>query len=230
MGTLFAFGDSFVVGDQDDFGSKSHGMNYNTRVEYLKYNVSFVSILAKYKNYNLKNFAECGSGNFPQLDLLMTSVLSNQITKDDVIFFGLTTFARDRSNLVLNKKYLRFYKNKGSAILHQTTARELLTLDYLYVMNTLTFVNDTLKIPVVVINLFDSADCKIQYDIQIGSGQPGNTLINVLNDTWGQATQHDYHSYLKIPKGYEHLYTKNKHPSVQGHQKIADWLQKLNTI
>ena len=59
--TLHAFGDSFIVGDQDDWLhlkdpniKYKHRMHFEERLEYVKYSVSFVSILAKHYNYNLQ--------------------------------------------------------------------------------------------------------------------------------------------------------------------------------
>ena len=58
MTTLHAFGDSFIVGDQDDFlhevPDAPHQMDWDERLEYLKTQVSFVSILADHYGYKLK--------------------------------------------------------------------------------------------------------------------------------------------------------------------------------
>ena len=97
--TLHAFGDSFIVGDQDDF-LHNHNMTYDERVEYLKNNVSFVSILAKHYGYSLKNQSERGSGNFPQLDRLWLNLTNGVIKEGDIVLFGLTTFIRDRFQLI----------------------------------------------------------------------------------------------------------------------------------
>ena len=76
---IHAFGDSFVVGDQDDYindkntdpeSAPTHNMSEATRTEYLKYNVSFAALIAKQLDTKLKNHAVRGTGNFPQLDLL----------------------------------------------------------------------------------------------------------------------------------------------------------------
>lgn len=242
MNTLFAFGDSFVVGDQDDFLHElpkgirpPHNMDYNERIAYLKYNVSFVSIFAKNNNYNLQNYAERGSGNYPQLDLLMNKILNNEVAKNDLIFFGLTTFVRDRVDLALNKKFIKMYKDRGDAIFNKefisdhSNLWKIPLIDYFYVLNSLKFINDELGIRVVCVNLFDNIKDKhpsnINYNIQIGSEHYGNTLIDILNDTWGDKTEHPYHTNLQIPKGYEKLYSRFKHPSVSGHKKIANWLQ-----
>ena len=59
----------------------------------------------------------------------------------------------------------------------------------------------------------------------IGLDTNNNTLIDVLNDTWGSSSfiKDVYHTEIKVPIGYEHLYTWNRHPSIEGHKKIADW-------
>ena len=84
---LHAFGDSFVVGDQDEKDDKNK--------EYLKYNVSFVSIIAKHFGIELVNYSESGSGNFSQLDKLFLNLKYGTIQKNDVVLFGMTSTSRD---------------------------------------------------------------------------------------------------------------------------------------
>ena len=84
MKRILAFGDSFVVGDQDDFGPQdfnynpeyppTHNMSYDDRFEYLKNHVSFVALLAKEFDCSLINFAERGCGNYVQLDKLLAFI------------------------------------------------------------------------------------------------------------------------------------------------------------
>ena len=83
---LHAFGDSFVSGDQDDFihdhhpsHPPTHNMEYHERDQYLKYNVSFISLVAKQLNFDFENYSDRGSGNIPQLDRLILACKENKI-------------------------------------------------------------------------------------------------------------------------------------------------------
>jgi hypothetical protein len=64
---LWAYGDSFVAGDQDIPG-RVDAIPEN--MEYNRYNVSFASVLAKQLNVTLINRAISGCSNFVQLDQL----------------------------------------------------------------------------------------------------------------------------------------------------------------
>ena len=89
---IHAFGDSFVVGDQDDFVHDhpagvvpDHNMGYDDRLEFLKYEVSFAAIIAKNYNQQMKNYAVRGSGNLPQIDRLFNELVAGTIAPDDII-------------------------------------------------------------------------------------------------------------------------------------------------
>jgi len=240
---MYAFGDSFVVGDQDDFyndpntsktNPPTHGMLYNERLEYLKYNVSFVSIIAKHLNLELVNFAVRGTGNYPQLDRLIMNLLSGNIKSGDLVLFGITTLIRDRIQLIdFNKSSSPGY---GPCLID----RELLTeynmdkickIDLLCILSILERLSKTYNIKIITFNLFtniltgmpeeDKKPYKIENNVDITN--EGNTLIDILHDTWGQVTDHPYHDRLEIIPGYEHFYTNKKHPSIDGHKKIATW-------
>jgi hypothetical protein len=67
---------------------------------------------------------------------------------------------------------------------------------------------------------------KFNFDKFIGLNTPGNTLLDVLTDNWGNATPRiSDHSKWK-PEINSHLFTQNSHPNIEGHKKIAEWLYK----
>jgi hypothetical protein len=243
MNRILAFGDSFVVGDQDDFlppdcnynpkYPPQHNMNYDQRVEYLKSNISFASLIAKELGYDYINFAQRGLGNFVQLDILLSFIKSGQLEKTDIILFGLTTNGRDRISLMFDS-----YDKKSTEVrIIDSNLKEpenwdtIEEFDYFYIISILDMISKKYKIPVIKFNLFSNTLCNVtgcldyHSDNFIGLGLSNNTLIDVLNDTWGllNKDKHVYHTELIIPKGYEKFYTWNKHPSIEGHKKISTW-------
>ena len=240
MTTLHAFGDSFIVGDQDDFlhevPTASHGMQWNERLEYLKTQVSFVSILARHYGYDLKNYAERGTGNYPQIDRLWANLINGNIKDGDLVLFGITTTIRDRFLLhevdrCVNEHTVPFMIDKSLLSKH-TDRQRLLELDYFYILSLLDQLSKKFNVRIIKFNLFDnSLDhatpsitdlCRV--DDFIGWATPGNTLVDILNDSWGQGVFYTFaHEEIKIPKGLEYLYTVKKHPSIDGHKKIANW-------
>jgi hypothetical protein len=223
---IFAFGDSFVLGDQDDFHLHS---NYEQHIEYLKHNVSFVSIIARHLSAELENYAIRGCGNYPQLDRLTYMILNNQIQSTDIVFFGLTTGARDRAKILDTDRS----KNIGMIdrdLITSADYKTVIEIDYFYVLSTLEKISQEFNIKIVAFNLFENAvnysirdPKKFNFDILVGPGLQGNTLIDILNDTWGKQIYYIDHVNLEVPMGYEQYYTANKHPSVLGHKKIAKW-------
>jgi hypothetical protein len=221
---IHAFGDSFVVGDQDDYigdantdpdSTPAHNMNEQERTEYLKYHVSFVSLIARHLGQNLKNHAVRGSGNFPQLDLLFRALCNQEIGKNDLVLFGITTGIRDRAGL-LDYNNL----NKALSVLHLGNWKnidDIPVVDQYYIISVLSQLSQSFGVRIIKFNLFDQALDHRFEDYLSG------TLIDILNDTYGQNIQHPYHDQLTIAPGYEKFYTHKKHPSVLGHQKIAHW-------
>jgi len=239
MKRIVAFGDSFVVGDQDDFGPKdinynpkfppTHTMSYEERMNYLKYNVSFVSIIANELNYSLLNLADRGNGNYQQLDVLLKFISSNQLTSNDIIFYGITTTARDRIKPIIDR---------GDEITREQQ-RHMEVFDLFYILAVLNQISQQFNVRIIKFNLFEnildnlqdfsSTLVKCNVNDFPGYGDGNNTLVDILNDTWGKGfDRKPYHTYLSVPDGYEKYYTWNKHPSIAGHQKIAAWF--LNNI
>lgn len=229
-----AFGDSFVVGDLDDFDSYKE--SYNSRLEYLKYNVSFASLIAKELEMPFFNYAERGSGNFPQLDRLVLNLLNGKIKTGDYVFFGITTITRDRNSLIEFKKVSD--RGYGPCMADRETFVEdmqlINELDFFYVISVLEKLKIQFGIHIKAINLFDNTlsfssrtdVSNFNSDLLISCNKTGNSVVDILNDTWDTDQKHPYHTRLNIPYGYESYYTKHKHPSVTGHIKIAEWLLK----
>jgi hypothetical protein len=233
MQRILAFGDSFIVGDLDDFGPDdvnynpkfppTHGMRYEERLEYLKYNISFVSIIAQRLNKELLNFASRGSSNFNQLDQLIFFISSGNLKPDDIIMFGITTTYRDRFSLQPMVK---------NTPLHPTT------LDLIYVLSVLDSISKKYEVPIIKFNLFDnplielpiSFNFDFSFKNYLGWDLKANTLSDIINDTWGDSItkKYSFHTQMKIKEGYEQFWTWNRHPSVEGHKKLANWF--LNNV
>ena len=241
MKRILAFGDSFVVGDLDDFGPNdpaknhnpqfppTHGMNYDTRLKYVMNNVSFVSLIAKDFNCPLINLAGRGSGNYQQLDNLLEFIEEKGIQPGDVILFGITSTIRDRidqPNPPPPNRHSIFNK-------HIAVKGYVDRFDLFYILSTLDVVSRTYNVPIIKFNIFDNAvydplkNIKFNFDNYLGQGLKANTLINILNDDWGQDIPRPvFHTSIKPKADYEQYYTWNRHPSELGHRKIADWFLK----
>ena len=240
--TLHAFGDSFILGDQDDFlhvkdpnVTPTHTMPYGERVEYLKTHVSFVSILAKHYGYTLKNYAERGSGNFPQLDRLWLGLVDGSIKSGDMVLFGLTSFIRDRFQLTGFKKSTNSTECGPTLVDRELITKHLekiLEVDFYYVVNMLDRISEQFDITIIKFNIFDNALYQSTQELKnicnvkdfIGYNLPGNTLLDILNDTWGSNSSNQFdHTKITVSPDHNHLYTFYRHPSVEGHKKIANW-------
>lgn len=238
---IHAFGDSFVVGDQDDFyddpntvTTPTHGMNFGERLNYLKYNVSFAVLISKQLGVEFVNYAERGSGNYPQLDKLWMACFNKKIVKDDIVLFGMTTTARDRAHCghiekVISSNYGEFLVDRNLINIcdHSTIG----VIDQFYILSILEKLMDLFQIRIIAFNLFDNPNDYSNvknnfFECYLGNNVEGNTLIDIINDTWGLGFKNPYHEHLKVPSGYENFYTHNKHPSIEGHQKIASWFLK----
>ena len=231
---IHAFGDSFVMGDQDDYSNSMTKPDIDTKMNWQRYNVSFSAVIAQELGAKLTNYAIRGSGNYPQLDELWIAVHDKLIAVDDVVLFGITAVGRDRVALK------EFDKATGLNYGPCMVKRDLInnfrsdligSMDYYYIMSVLQALKRTFGLKLVIFNCFESPLAWVpqqqvnmidQSDLMLNQTR-GNTLVDILNDTWGQLTNHPYHVNLVVPTGYEHLYTTHKHPSVAGHKKIAQW-------
>lgn len=246
--TLHAFGDSFVVGDQDDFLHDhpkgvvpTHKMGYDDRINYLKQNVSFASIIAKEYNMKYRNDAIRGSGNYPQLDKLFLRLIHGSIKPNDLVLFGITTLLRDRFILHDHEKAKSY--SYGPLLIDRDTLngdnkQHIFDMDYYYILSVLENLSKKFNVRIIKVNLFNNlVDESPNHSINLfkfpdllGSDVTGNTLIDILNDTWGKGISNPYHDILAVPPGYEYLYTIKKHPSIEGHKKIAKWFIDNNIV
>ncbi len=239
---LVAYGDSFVMGDQDDFVHEvkrpTHSMGYDERTEYLRYNVSFPSLISKHFKISCINRAERGSGNYPQLDKLYFDLESGIINSGDLILFGITTVTRDRISLGNFKRVTS--TDHGECLIDRKMINSYNTdkigeIDLFYILSILQTLSKCYSVNIISFNIFDIplshleiVPARFNFENYIGWNIKGNSLIDILNDTWGESKYHPYHTDLKIPQGYENYYTIKKHPSIDGHKKISNWF--INNI
>jgi hypothetical protein len=234
-----AFGDSFVVGDQDDFDLPESG-SYDDRLEYLKNNVSFAALIASDLGLDFINYADRGSGNYPQLDKLVYNVLCNKILPGDIVFFGLTTVARDRWSLGHHKILdINFGPSMADRELFRNDIQSINELDYFYILSVLEKISISFNLRINALNLFDNPllfsnknRSLFKSSVLIDCHDSGrNTLVDIINDTWGIDINIKYspdHTTLKtkVPTEYKQYYTRQSHPSISAHRKVADWLLK----
>lgn len=243
MTKLFAFGDSFVVGDLDDFGENDcnynpnyppqHNMGYDERLNYLKYNVSFASLLAKHFNLEFENLAERGSSNYLQLDRFSLLISKGKIKPNDIVLFGITHSSRDRLSLIEHQNSPEV--GTLGVIFHEirTDPEKLYMIehfDFFYILSVLESFKKKYRVNILAFNLFyntvhSGESLDYEFNFLLGSEYKNNTLVDLINDTWGSnlIKNNTYHTHMDIPKGYESFYTWNKHPSELGHKKIKEW-------
>ena len=231
---LWTYGDSFVAGDQDILGRVDAIEEYT---KYNRYNVSFASHLANALNVELINRGISGCSNFVQLDKLFLDAPS--IKEDDIVLFGLTTAWRDRVTIPYTcPEYLK--DTRGPALLHREliskkhNLEKTATIDLFYVLSVIEKIEKIFNIKVVKFNLFHDSIAEsleedkefFKFDNFIGLGVNGNTILDVLTDNWGnKISRISDHSKWKPPAEYKHLFTQKSHPNIEGHKKIAVWLE-----
>jgi len=231
---LWTYGDSFVAGDQDIPGRIDAIEEYT---KYNRYNVSFASHLARKLDLELINRGISGCSNFVQLDKLFLDAPS--IKKDDIVLFGLTTAWRDRVTIPYTcPEYLK--DTRGPALLHRELVskkynlEKTATIDLFYVLSVIEKIEKIFNIRVVKFNLFHDSIAEsleedknfFKFDYFIGLGLDGNTILDVLTDNWGnKISRISDHSKWKPPVEYKHLFTQKSHPNIEGHKKIAVWLE-----
>jgi hypothetical protein len=228
---IWAYGDSFVAGDQDIPGRidaiKEHA-------DYNKDNISFISHLANMLEIEYVNRAVSGSGNFPQVDKLLTDTRSFE--KQDIILFGITSTWRDRFSLPTQYPAI-LEKNRGPFLidldLYESKSFDLIPIfDLLYVTNMLDAIEKNYGIRIFKFNCFH--DVYIESDEHfknffnpsnyIGFGKIGNTLTDILMDSWDRDSKSNHdHAAIKISKNQKRFFTVKNHPSLLGHKKLAEW-------
>lgn len=233
MNKVWAYGDSFVAGDQDIPGRIDA---IEDHAEYNRYNISFVSHLAKSLNRPLINRGISGCSNFVQLDKLMMD--APNINKDDIVIFGITTTWRDRFSLP-HMCPETISESRGPMMLHRDlvfkeSSNKIATFDLFYILSAIEKIESIFGFKVIKFNLFHdilaeaSEEDKSLFKFQnfIGLNITGNTLIDLLLDNWGIPDKRIVdHSKWSPPKKYRHLFTEKSHPSLEGHKLIAKWLE-----
>jgi hypothetical protein len=228
---IWAYGDSFVAGDQDIPGRVDAILE---NMEYNRYNVSFASVLANKLNSELINRAISGCSNFVQLDQLWLDCID--ISPDDLVLFGITTPMRDRFMIPhVAPEFLR--KTRGPGLINRSLLTDhpdtrICVIDMFYTLSVIEKIEKLYNLNIIKFNLFHNTlqdvlaeDLKkFNFDKFIGLNTPGNTLLDVLTDNWGNPIPRiSDHSKWK-PEVNSHLFTQNSHPNNEGHKKIAQWL------
>lgn len=237
---IWAYGDSFVAGDQDIPG-RVDAIEENT--EYNRYNVSFAAHLSKKLNVELINRGISGCSNFVQLDKLLLDI--NEISQDDIVLFGITTPWRDRFVLP-NVCPVLFKDTRGPSILNrelvygQYDISKVAVLDLFYILSTIQKLEEIYNIRIVKFNLFHDVILEASeidqrlfvFNDFIGLGVPGNTLLDLLTDNWGNPIKRiSDHSKWQPPNEFTNLFTRCSHPNIEGHKKIASWIEfQLKTM
>lgn len=230
---IYAYGDSFVAGDQDIPG-RVDAIDENT--EYNRYNVSFASVLAKKLGIELINRAISGCSNFVQVDQLWVD--SENIQPDDIVLFGFSTPWRDRFIIPYDHKSI-LDKLRGPRILNWNTFKydneRIAVADFFYTLSIIEKLEEVYNFKVIKFNNFHDVLVKDAYKKDlikfkfnnfIGLHTPGNTLLDVLTDNWGNPTPRISDHSQWIPEVNKHLFTHRSHPNIAGHIKIAEWLHK----
>lgn len=228
---IYAYGDSFVAGDQDIPGRVDAIIE---NMEYNRYNVSFASALAKKLGAELINRAISGCSNFVQLDQLWVD--SEHIKPNDLVLFGFSTPWRDRFIIPYEHSTITQH-NRGRGILNwelfKDEAHRITIVDFFYTLSVIEKLEEVYGFKVIKFNNFHNVFTdpisksdlnKFKFDRFIGLHTPGNTLLDVLTDNWGNPIPRISDHSKWIPEVNKHLFTAKSHPNVQGHQVIAEWL------
>jgi len=232
---IWAYGDSFVAGDQDDparIDALPEIMEYN------RYNISFASVLANRLNVKLINRGISGCSNLVQLDKLFKD--APNIDPKDIVIFVLTSSLRDRFQIPLH--YKEFVKDSRGPTLGDRTLfkssnmYEIPTADIFYVLSTIEKIENLHNIKIVKINAFHNFmdNCpneeryKFQFKNFLGLHSKNNTILDILSDNWlsDNHNKTEDHNKWTPPVEYQKYFTKKSHPSVEGHKKLSDWFYK----
>ena len=150
---IYAYGDSFVAGDQDIPGRVDAIFE---NMEWNRYNVSFASFLAKKLDCELINKAVGGSGNYPQLDILWTD--SPNIRPEDLVIFGFTSSWRDRFSIPLIWPGA-IAANRGPTMLDRNLLQKneqnrIAVVDFFYVLSVIEKIEELYGFKVIKFNNF----------------------------------------------------------------------------
>jgi hypothetical protein len=237
--TLHVFGDSFVVGIQHKTENifPSYITSHYEKVDYLKYNISFSSILAKHFNYKLINYAEEASGNLPQIDLLFSNI--DKIQKDDLIMFGLTSTNRDRASVLEFKEF--HDRKEGQKIVHKSSLEldSLAITDFYYILSILESIEKRFDLKIIKFNLFHNPLYKnfnpiFNFNNFIDINKPCNTLVDMLVGNYDgiepiltkDIPRPAQNVFETLDTEQKQFFCIDMHPNKLGHIKIAQWLKE----
>jgi hypothetical protein len=194
-------------------------------------------VLAKKLDVELINRAVSGCSNFFQLDTFYED--SVNIKPADIVVFAFSTPWRDRFQLPISySNILEPVKGPwlGNFKLFEENHRRTAIADFFYTLSVIEKLEDLYNLRIIKFNAFhnvfeDATEDdlkKFQFKNFIGLHTPGNTLLDVLTDNWGNPVPRiSDHSKWKPTKN-SHLFTRNSHPNEEGHKVIANWLQNEN--
>lgn len=214
---IWAYGDSFTAGDQDVPQSHSNYLEISKKE---KYEISYVAQLAKLFASELENKAKPGSGNFPQLDLLIQD-LSN-IEDEDLVIFGITTSTRDRGNIITRGDNPLLSPSWGHSTIHpDIELNRIWENDQLITISVLDKIAEMGKFKLIYFYVFHKTI--EDYDYCSNNLLFKETLVDVLTDFKFVGYGNPGHKYDMIPEEYKKYFTEKYHPSPEGHIKFAKW-------
>jgi hypothetical protein len=240
---LYAFGDSWMVGHKGDFykhflernETPTHNMkDYGEYENYLKNTTSVPALLSKYYNLELVNSASGGSGNFPQLDKLFRLLTLGKISKNDIVFFGLTSTYRDRSCMgrsgyvedVLRPDMGEFIVDRD---LFKNQTNELMIYDHFLLLSTLEKLQQVYNFKLLVMNLWNNPinDLQFLHDCKWKSLMGGefltNTWYDIIRENYGNAGSSFWCSPETLDEKFKNLMAWDHHPNQLGYEKIVTW-------
>jgi len=223
--TVWAYGDSWTAGDQD---SPQNSTSYLQILENERYKISYVAHFAKSINATLKNKAYPGSGNFPQLDLLLFDLHREKIKKNDIIIFGVTAASRDRANIAFDGQYPIGDHIKGgpSTLSKELFAENIWLNDHFMTLATLDKIKSVYGIRLYSVYAFSRPTD--EHDKYFETLISDLSLMDVLCGEKYLSNNHPGHILSAIPQEFRHLFTDRGHPSPVGHRHLGDWLYNVH--
>ena len=216
---LLAFGDSFTYGlVKEPYRLSEKDSKQQSFVKNLEKNISV------FKKSN--NFAECGASNL-QIASTVYREIKKQKDKNCFVFVGWTTFTRNAHWMNKFEQYRTYDGNK-----HQDNI-EKLYFDTEYSVLSVENLLTKLDIPFCMIQAFhDHADEDFlidkTYQIKnwINWSRPNNTLFDICAERYLSDKHYDDSKIYHAHRDFKNQFIAEcRHPSEQGHIKIAKVLQ-----
>ena len=208
MSKLWAFGDSFVYGED------------------VAINETFSHYIATDLNLDCINLGRGGNSNTEIVNLVLRQ--KHYFKKDDFILICLTT--PHRNEHTLNYNLARDYANNGYMTLESYCLQIKQVEDCLKGFN---YIITQAFNPVFGYDY--KLDPYIEPKNFIEWGKPNNTVVDIISLNWLENNQdhlffgHDSKLYDKESFRQDYFARNNKHPSKKGHRFIADKLLEYIT-